>query len=133
MKRNTTTTIGALRQGDRFYFLSDTKKEVHQVISFSKLKTNYNQIINDKKAFTFDRDALNTKPVMFLRHTLLQQDDECYLQDLAPGDTFFVGKSKMELVVKHPLEVKMKRLSDGQFLFSHPLSNVIVDNILRHN
>jgi hypothetical protein len=40
MERNTATTIGRLKIGDRFYKPSDKKKEVWQYISFSNKKFN---------------------------------------------------------------------------------------------
>jgi hypothetical protein len=75
MERKTATTFGELRQGDRFYFTSDSKKVVYQVTPENTLqKGSYNKVDEDgKKEWHFDKQASNDRQVIFLRHINLTQ------------------------------------------------------------
>lgn len=89
MKRNTTTTMGELRHGDRFYFAGDSKKAAYQVTD-EKLfkKSSYNIISDGKSAWPYEKEAPHDKGVVFLRHTIPQLGEECVLKDLSDGDVF---------------------------------------------
>lgn len=69
MERNTSTHIGALKIGDRFYFLSDRKKVVYQVTAWEPHAKLYNRInAYGYKMLSHDIKANNEKHVIFLRH-----------------------------------------------------------------
>jgi len=80
MIRFTHTTAGQLKKGDRFYFLSDKKKKVHQVHSFGlvspfpypKWGVIYDYLfikLPSGKKMDFSKKCLKTTEVIFLRHT----------------------------------------------------------------
>lgn len=69
MERNTKTTINELQPGDRFYFISDTKRVAYQVVSHTGKYANYN-IVNERgeSRWQYDRISTHLKQVMFLRN-----------------------------------------------------------------
>lgn len=90
MQRNTTTTFGELRQGDRFYFVGDSDKKAYQLTEQKRSgKSSYNIVVNGENAWQFDRQAAGNRPVVFLRHTKPLPGEECLLSDLKEGDMFF--------------------------------------------
>lgn len=91
MLRNTSTKLGELRKGDRFYFITDSKRIAHQVTSDkAAARTSYNIVnANGSAKLPFDKQAPNDKPVIFLRHTIPVPGEECRLYDLQQGDIFF--------------------------------------------
>jgi len=78
LTRFTLTTAGHLATGDRFYFLSDKKKTVHQVNGKGIIKGKYFRSgvcydettvrIKNNKAITFKKHCLKDTKVVFLRH-----------------------------------------------------------------
>ena len=132
MKQKTQTTIGRLRRGDRFYFISDKKKQVHQLDSFSGDKAHFVKVLNDKASdsWMFKRSVSSNKEVIFLRHTLLQVGDECFLQDLRTGDRFYQpgdGTREFEIMCIEQHGVKLfDRKQPFIPLYSHPLSKGVI-------
>lgn len=91
MKRKTPTTLGQLRIGDRFYFITDIGEPKVRIVTAHKgSKTNYNKIKpgKAKHAWLWDRKQPADREVMFLRHTILQPGDECFMHQLNNGDVF---------------------------------------------
>ncbi len=131
MKSKTLSRLGHLRQGDRFYFTSDKKKKVYQLDSFSAHKANYNVVENDvvQDGWLFKKTTDASREVIFLRHTLLQPGDPCFLQDLKEGDIFELPDSKWKFVlqVKHSKEIKMAHVENLKAPFyTHPLTKAVV-------
>lgn len=128
MQRNTPTNIARLRKGDRFYFISDKKKGIHEVTGFSKGKVNYNKINGFKHQWFWDRTINENKEVIFLRHTIIQQGDQCFVQDLEIGDVFYMPgniDAELEVLEKNDMEIKLKSLGTKNVLYTHPLSTGI--------
>lgn len=73
MERNTKTTVGNLQPGDRFYFISDSKRLAYQLMEFKGSYGAYN-IVNEKggKRWQYDKMSSATKEIIFLRHTINQ-------------------------------------------------------------
>jgi hypothetical protein len=105
MQRNTSTVFGELRQGDRFYFVSDAKKVVHEITVENLIaKSKYNQVDPfGKKAWTFDKEGVRTTPVIFLRHTRPSSGDGWVLGELEDGDIFYLQEDLITeyLVIKN--------------------------------
>lgn len=132
MKQKTQTRIGRLRQGDRFYLLSDKKKVVYQLDSFSREKAKYVKVLNDQpsNSWMYAKETSVNKEVIFLRHTLLQPGDECFLQDLNEGDKFYKLSDPATLytIVKNtPNGITLAPVGEpDKKLYSHPLSAAIL-------
>lgn len=90
MRRNTPTKLGMLREGDRFYFMSDKKPVIRVVIRHARNKVWYNKIKSGtgENAWWFNRSRPIEKPVMFIRHTQLLPGDQCFMYELNDGDVF---------------------------------------------
>lgn len=88
MNRNTITTLGLLRVGDRFCYPG--KKEVWQVVTYvGKGKVAVNQFDGQgQRIHYWDTWKSDRTPVKFLRHTVLEFSDECPIEMLEPGDVF---------------------------------------------
>lgn len=109
MKRQTQTTLGKLRQGDRFYFFTDKQPVVREVTGFVLGAVKYNKINSRSGKHTrfWDRCQPNDRKVMFIRHTDLQPGDECFMYELKDGDVFTQMNSKKEMR-------RIKEMRDGQ-------------------
>ena len=69
MERNTSTTLGELKKGDRFYVASDKKKTVFEVMEEKENARLYNRInAYGYKMERYDTKGMNEKSVIFLRH-----------------------------------------------------------------
>lgn len=69
MERNTSTHIGALKKGDRFYLLGDKKKIVYEIMEWEIHAKLYNRInAYGYKILPYDLKAKNEKEVIFLRN-----------------------------------------------------------------
>jgi|GEM_PF-4911285 len=91
MQRNTATTLGNLRIGDRFSFPG--KLEVWQVVApIGKGKVAINQF-NDQgeRVHPYDDIKKESTPVRFLRHTVLEFGEDGLIEQLKPGDVFTIG------------------------------------------
>jgi len=87
MRRNTITTLGNLRTGDRFCLPGKTN--VWQVVNgFGKSKTAFNEFVQGKRVKKFDEIKSNRLQVKFLRHTVFDFGDDCLIEELQPGDVF---------------------------------------------
>jgi hypothetical protein len=72
MLPRTSTTIGELRAGDRFYFPSDAQRIVYEITAMAKSEAAYNIVVNGNSSWRYDKSIPNlTKPVVFVRHTQL--------------------------------------------------------------
>lgn len=72
MERNTVTTLGALRQGDRFYF-AGKRDEVWEVIELNRSTVEINKRdSNGGLVFKFGELKRHSMSVVFLRHTINQ-------------------------------------------------------------
>lgn len=72
MERNTQTTIGELKAGDRFYFIKDKKKMVWQKVE-QKAKQTYFQTYSNfarQDGQKYEQPFKRLTGVVFLRHTL---------------------------------------------------------------
>jgi hypothetical protein len=87
MERKTNTTLGDLRVGDRFVFPKETT--VHQVFCTGKKTADINEVTPEGHPLNkyHTPKKLSTK-VLFLRHGIPAPGEECFLDDLQPGDTF---------------------------------------------
>jgi hypothetical protein len=71
MEPKTQTTTGKLKIGDRFYFASDSKKEVYQLINQTDKSAFYNKINKaGNRGWQWDREATKERLVIFLRSTI---------------------------------------------------------------
>lgn len=88
MERKTITTLGKLRIGDRFVFSSGQDKvyQVTQIPGGSKVY--YNVVIDGVPQQRYDECKSKLAPVLFLRHTQPEPGDQCFIEDLKPGDVF---------------------------------------------
>lgn len=69
MERNTATTLGQLKEGDRFRFPS-SKSGAWQVTGVFKNQVLYNEIdATGKQTFMYDKVGAASRQVVFLRHT----------------------------------------------------------------
>lgn len=129
MKRHTVTTLGQLRIGDRFCFLDDKKQVVKEAIRFKNSSVCYNKIDHKKQkyAWVFNRSKPKNRPVLFIRHTILQPGDECFMQDLKEGDVFTKpGSNKeMRVVKKRLYSVSVRYVGQTQHLDTSPLTTGI--------
>jgi len=129
MQRHTPTNIGRLRKGDRFYFTSDRKKSVHEATGLRNDKVKYNKInAFSKFQWLWDREVNGNKEVVFLRHTILQSGDQCFIQDLNIGDIFCLPghkETELEVVGKSEKEVKLLNKSNNSIFYTHPLTTGI--------
>ena len=110
MKRNTTTIIGNLREGDRFFFTADKEAPiVREVTAVKSKKVKYNKINprTGKHAWWWDKSRPIETPVMFIRHTQLLPGDECFMHELTDGDVFTRPGTTKEMR-------RVKELRDGQ-------------------
>ncbi len=91
MEHTTITTLGQLRKGDSFLFMKGDRKTVRRVTVPVNQKNMvainipipggwFNRYDDMKRART---------EVMFLRHTIPLPGEECFMEDLKPGDVFF--------------------------------------------
>jgi outer membrane lipoprotein-sorting protein len=86
MERNTLTTFGQLRIGDRFYATGDKSKTAYEVTGPKK----YNHIMNGKKSWMYDKDVKEDRLVMFLRHTVPIHGEQCMVEDLKRNHIFYL-------------------------------------------
>lgn len=89
MERKTLTTLGKLRIGDRFVFTSANQDKVYQVTSTpGGSKVYYNVVIGGVPQQKYDDSKSKLAPVLFLRHTLPEPGDQCFIEDLQEGDVY---------------------------------------------
>lgn len=90
MERNTKTTLGQLRIGDRYNYL--LRCDLWQVVSQKGKETHVNQIMfGENKLHKYDYVKRSSTEVIFLRHTLPLPGERCILCDLKAGDLFHNG------------------------------------------
>lgn len=112
MKRNTSTIIGNLRVGDRFFFTTDIHPPiVREVTAIRPNRIKYNKINprTGKHTWFWDKSRPVETPVMFIRHTQLLPGDECFMHELTDGDVFTRPGDK-----SHKEMRRVKELRDGQ-------------------
>ncbi|SEW02147.1 hypothetical protein SAMN05428988_1333 [Chitinophaga sp. YR573] len=87
MERNTVTTLGALRNGDRFHF--PKRVDIWEVTGSTRNHTSIN-LPGLNGVFTNKYDDLkkSSTSVVFMRHTQPLQGEQCLYKDLKPGDIF---------------------------------------------
>lgn len=101
MQHKTQTTLGLLREGDRFYFPKDIN-EVWQVTSKTPRAVALNQFINDQKIYKYDELKKASTPVVFLRHTIPAQGEQWSIEQLRRGDVFHLeGDILTEYIVTY--------------------------------
>jgi hypothetical protein len=89
MQRKTITTADQLREGDRFTF-GPKRLDVWQVMSKTGKHIECNQPLpNGTPALKYNDKISGRKSVMFLRHTKPMPGEECFIEDLEPGDIFY--------------------------------------------
>lgn len=130
MKRNTATTLGQLRIGDRFFFLSDKGEPVvREVTAFRADGVKYNKIKTGKgvHAWFWDRKQPAIREVVFIRHTNLLPGDECFMHELNNGDVFLKpGTDKeMRMVDNSGNQVKVRYVGMAQHLQTSALTTGI--------
>jgi hypothetical protein len=92
MQRNTITTLGELRTGDRFCFVM--KDEVWQVTGFTRTQVTINKFTSHgTQIFKHDEMKLKKTAVRFLRHTMPLAGEDCFIEDLNVGDVFCFNES----------------------------------------
>jgi len=101
MNRNTLTTLGALRVGDRFHYLK--RVDVWQVTSQTRTHTSVNLPGLNGFVHKFDELKKASTQVVFLRHTIPQPGEQCLLRDLNPGDVFHL---KDDIISEYMLNEK---------------------------
>ena len=105
MQRKTQTTLGELRIGDRFVY-NARRVDPWQVMARADKngKVAVNQINYDGKPI-HRHDDLKKKSttVVFLRHTVILPQEECFLEDLNEGDIF---RMKDDAVFEYELQKK---------------------------
>lgn len=89
MERNTITPLGQLRIGDRYCY--NNRIDVWQVMRHTpKGKVAVNQIAFGKPIHKFDEVKAGNILVRFMRHTQPLPGEKCIVEDLQPGDVFFM-------------------------------------------
>lgn len=119
MQRNTITTLGELRVGDRFSFVK--KNEVWQVTAIKKNTTCFNKFDGKARLLKFDEEKRSTVQVFFLRHTIPVPGEECMIEDLKPGDIFTTFAGDAEWCVREQFTDSVKEtkvVRPGTFVFS---------------
>jgi hypothetical protein len=88
MNRNTVTTLGELREGDRFTHLK--KKEAWEVMKQVGRITYVNLpgLVPGSFMYRNDTPLKNSTQVVFLRHTRPVAGDDVPVEQLKPGDVF---------------------------------------------
>jgi hypothetical protein len=90
MERNTITTLGQLREGDRFTY--PRRVDVWQVTGFLDSQCLINQFSpGGTKIHPYDSLKKKNTMVKFLRHTKPEPGEQCLLKDLKIGDVFYTG------------------------------------------
>jgi hypothetical protein len=129
MERKTMTTLGELRIGDRFVY--PKANVVWQVIGTDGKKNNVavNQM-NSKNEPIYKHHHFK-KPfikVLFLRHTVILPQEECFIQDLQPGDIFCKVDdivNEYELIEQGKAFSKVRRLDKAFTEMAGVLATVI--------
>lgn len=130
MKRNTATTLGQLRIGDRFFFLTDKGEPVvREVTAHRSDGVKYNKIKPGKgvHGWFWDRKQPVTREVVFIRHTDLLPGDECFMHELNNGDVFLKpGTNKeMRMVDNKGNQVKVRYVGQTAMLNTSALTTGI--------
>jgi hypothetical protein len=128
MERNTITTLGQLREGDRFTY--PRRVDVWQVVGIVGKHVEINQFLPwGDPIHKYAQLKKGNVVVKFLRHTLPLPGEECLLTDLQENDVFyfpsdviaeFIVVEKFILVANevHDGRVVVKRFpNDGELLF----------------
>lgn len=105
MQRNIITTLGTLRIGDRFCFTG--KADVWQVVNFigrAKVAINQFDPNTKKRLHVFDIFKSSSVQVKFLRHTVFEFGDDCFIENLEPGNVFTLGTN---IVIEYELIEKI--------------------------
>lgn len=104
MTRNTHTELGNIKKGDRFYFASDKKKIVYQLINEGSHLNHpeYNMVEDGQKIWPYNKIGKSVSSVIYLRSTLPQPNESCRLFELKVGDVFcFAADIVTEYAVIH--------------------------------
>lgn len=87
MDRNTLTTLGQLRIGDRFHY--PKRVDVWQVIHKTSTQVSVNLPgLGESFVHKYPELKRGTTPVIFMRHTKPLPGERCLFQDLKHGDVF---------------------------------------------
>lgn len=87
MQRNTVTTLGELRIGDRFHFLK--RVDVWEITGKTRSHNSINLPgLNGVFINKYDDLKKSSTPVVFMRHTIPEPGEECIFSDLKYGDIF---------------------------------------------
>ncbi|MFL5811411.1 MAG: hypothetical protein ACJ749_17945 [Flavisolibacter sp.] len=103
MERNTLTTLGLLRIGDRFTY--PKRVDVWQVMSKTSNQVFVNQISPFKNATIHQYDEMKraSTQIKFIRHTKPLPGEEVLVKDLTEGDMFhFADEIEKDFVITKP-------------------------------
>ena len=132
MQRLTQTTAGELRIGDRFV-KTGKDQTVWQVLSIGTKSAVINQVTEQgHKLLKFDELLKVSTRVKFLRHTIVLPQEECFIQDLKPGDVFCKRDDLVnEYVIEEPGQqfYKVRLTSEATCEYAGKLASVI---FIRH-
>lgn len=101
MERNTLTTLGQLRVGDRFRY--NGRVDVWQVTAQLTSRTAVNIPGYSGFLHKYDEMKKNTIQVIFMRHTIPLPGEQCLIKDLQVGDVFHLESN---LIKEYQLEAK---------------------------
>lgn len=88
MQRKTLTTLKELRIGDSFVFVKKDQPWRVMARADKSGKVAINQVINYNPVHKYDELRKGNSQVIFLRHTIPVPGEECFIEDLVPGDVF---------------------------------------------
>lgn len=83
--------LGDLREGDSFIFQLNDDAEIYRVVGskeYSCTVTVNKLMRSDMKSINEDEEAWADTMVYFIRHTIPVVGQDCFIEDLAPGDKF---------------------------------------------
>ena len=106
MKRKTVTTLSELHEGDRYIYKN--KSEIFEVMKKDGNHIEVNEIVNEKPIYKYNVKKNGKTAVVFLRHTKPLPGEECFIEDLHPGDVFWKAD---DLITEYELLGKMTQLN----------------------
>lgn len=86
MQRKTLTTLNQLRKGDVFVFLKKDQPWRVTGRTDNNRQVTINQFINGNPIYKYDEMKSGSMQIIFMRHTIPLPGEECYVEDLQPGD-----------------------------------------------
>jgi hypothetical protein len=131
MEKKTMTTLGQLRIGDRFTY-SAKRSDVWSVMARAdkSKRVAVNQLDPNKTPLhKYDELKKASKDVMFLRHGIPQPQEECFLEDLEVGDTFFKPDdiiTEFVLQEKGSQFYKVRKVSEAAYIMAGRLAVVVL-------